>query len=181
MLMSDSHYCRAVTTSTSRTHPSPHTGRTSRQTRCPHSVRWVDSIPDSTWEEKEVEDSTRRSRRDNSAGKEVGIEDKSQVEKEMPPCPEREAVHRRQPALVASYDPRQQRRSQFFPGPHTGSIGDNLPWSPVTTRGSQGGAYSFPGHHTGKGRCSLSSIDLPMPIWWIIGSFRQFAIEQRSE
>ncbi|GFO10264.1 hypothetical protein PoB_003676900 [Plakobranchus ocellatus] len=30
MLMSDSHYCRAVTTSTSRIHPSPHTGRTSR-------------------------------------------------------------------------------------------------------------------------------------------------------
>ncbi|GFN81045.1 hypothetical protein PoB_000755100 [Plakobranchus ocellatus] len=46
------------------------------------------------YEEKEVEDS-RRSRRDDSAGKEVGIEDKSQVEKEMPPCPEREAVHRR--------------------------------------------------------------------------------------
>ncbi|GFO37225.1 histone-lysine N-methyltransferase SETMAR [Plakobranchus ocellatus] len=82
-------------------------------------LRWVDSIPDSTWEEKEVDDS-RRSRRDDSAGKEVGIEDKSQVEKEMPPCPEREAVHRRQPALVASYDPRQPRWSQFFPGPHTG-------------------------------------------------------------
>ncbi|GFN91178.1 hypothetical protein PoB_001768400 [Plakobranchus ocellatus] len=140
MLMSDSHYCRAVTTSTSRIHPSPHTGRTSRQTRRPHcgggplnysqhrratsplttrTVRWVDSIPDSTWEEKEVEDS-RRSRRDDSAGKLVGIEDKSQVEKEMSPCPEREAVHRRQPALVASYDPRQPRWRQFFPGPHTG-------------------------------------------------------------
>ncbi|GFO20616.1 histone-lysine N-methyltransferase SETMAR [Plakobranchus ocellatus] len=36
MLMSDSHYCRVVTTSTSRIHPSPHTGRTSRQTRRPH-------------------------------------------------------------------------------------------------------------------------------------------------
>ncbi|GFO23033.1 hypothetical protein PoB_004953800 [Plakobranchus ocellatus] len=36
MLKSDSHYCRAVTTSTSRIHPSPHTGRTSRQTRRPH-------------------------------------------------------------------------------------------------------------------------------------------------
>ncbi|GFO24491.1 hypothetical protein PoB_005099600 [Plakobranchus ocellatus] len=36
MLMSDSHYCRAVTTSTSRIHPSPYTGRTSRQTRRPH-------------------------------------------------------------------------------------------------------------------------------------------------
>ncbi|GFN94474.1 hypothetical protein PoB_002098000 [Plakobranchus ocellatus] len=95
MLMSDSHYCRAVTTSTSRIHPSPHTGRTSRQTRRPH-------CGDSTWEEKEAEDSRRRSRRDDSAGKEVGIEDKSQVEKEIPPCPEREAVHRRQPALVAS-------------------------------------------------------------------------------
>ncbi|GFN84230.1 hypothetical protein PoB_001073600 [Plakobranchus ocellatus] len=68
----------------------------------------------------DTEDSRRRSRRDDSAGKEVGIEDKSQVEKEMPPCPEREAVHRRQPALVASYDPRQPRWSQFFPGPHTG-------------------------------------------------------------
>ncbi|GFN92305.1 hypothetical protein PoB_001881100 [Plakobranchus ocellatus] len=113
MLMSDSHYCRAVTTSTYRIHPSPHTGRTSRQTRRPH-------CRDSTWEEKEVEDSRRRSRRDDSAGKQVGIEDKSQVEKEISPCPEREAVHRRQPALVASYDPRQPRWSQFFPGPHTG-------------------------------------------------------------
>ncbi|GFO33787.1 hypothetical protein PoB_006029200 [Plakobranchus ocellatus] len=131
MLMSDSHYCRAVTTSTSRIHPSPHTGRTSRQTRRPHcgggplnnsqhrratsplttrTVRWVDSIPDSTWEEKEVEDSRRRSIRNDSAGKEVVIEDKSQVEKEMPPCPEREAVHR------------QPRWSQFFPGPHTGVV-----------------------------------------------------------
>ncbi|GFO10061.1 hypothetical protein PoB_003656600 [Plakobranchus ocellatus] len=45
------------------------------------TVRWVNSIPDSTWEEKEVGDSRRRSRRDESAGKEVGIEDKSQVEK----------------------------------------------------------------------------------------------------
>ncbi|GFO24352.1 chemosensory receptor a [Plakobranchus ocellatus] len=80
------------------------------------TVRWVDSIPDSTWEEKEVEDSRRRSRRDDSAGKEVGIEDKSQVEKEMSPCP----------------DDRQ-------------SIGDNLPWSPLTTRGNHGGAYSSPG------------------------------------
>ncbi|GFO08910.1 hypothetical protein PoB_003541500 [Plakobranchus ocellatus] len=137
MLMSDSHYCRAVTTSTSRIHPSPHTGRTSRQTRRPHcgggplnysqhrratsslttrTVRWVDSIPDSTWEEKEVEESRRRSRREDSAGKEVGVEDKSQVEKEMSPCP----------------DERQ-------------SIGDNLPWSPLTTRGNHGGAYSSPG------------------------------------
>ncbi|GFO04560.1 hypothetical protein PoB_003106500 [Plakobranchus ocellatus] len=113
MLMSDSHYCRAVTTSTSRIHPSPHTGRTSWQTRRPH-------CGDSTWEEKEVEDSRRRSRRDDSAGKQVGTEDKSQVEKEMSLCPEREAVHRRQPALVASYDPRLSQWSQFFPGPHTG-------------------------------------------------------------
>ncbi|GFO25327.1 hypothetical protein PoB_005183200 [Plakobranchus ocellatus] len=80
------------------------------------TVRWVDSIPDSTWEEKEVEESRRRSRRDDSAGKEVGIEDKSQVEEEMSPCP----------------DERQ-------------SIGDNLPWSPLTTRGNHGGAYSSPG------------------------------------
>ncbi|GFN96910.1 hypothetical protein PoB_002341600 [Plakobranchus ocellatus] len=88
------------------------------------TVRWVNSIPDSTWEEKEVEDSRRRSRRDDSTGKEVGIEEKRQVEKEMPPCPEREAVHRPQPALVASYDPRQPWWSQFFPGPHTGET----PW-----------------------------------------------------
>ncbi|GFO46801.1 hypothetical protein PoB_007330600 [Plakobranchus ocellatus] len=45
------------------------------------TVRLVDSIPDSTWEEKEVGDNRRRSRRDDSAGKEAGIEDKSQVEK----------------------------------------------------------------------------------------------------
>ncbi|GFO10476.1 hypothetical protein PoB_003698100 [Plakobranchus ocellatus] len=82
----------------------------------------ADSIPDSTWEEKEVEDSRRRSRRDDSAGKEVGLEDKSQVEKEMSPCPEREAVHKRQSALVASYDPRRPRWSQFFPGPRTGDL-----------------------------------------------------------
>ncbi|GFO05875.1 hypothetical protein PoB_003238000 [Plakobranchus ocellatus] len=80
---------------------------------------------DSTWEEKEVEDSRRRSRRDDSSGKQVGIEDKSQVEKEMSPCPEREVVHRRQPALVASYDPRQPRWSQFFPRPHTREFGQN--------------------------------------------------------
>ncbi|GFN98584.1 hypothetical protein PoB_002509000 [Plakobranchus ocellatus] len=119
MLMGDSHYCRAVTTSSSRIYPSPHTGCTSRQTRRPH-------CGESTLEEKEVEDSRRRGRRDDSAGKEVGIEDKSQVEKEMPPCPERDAVHRRQPALVASYDPRQPWWSQFFPGSHTGT----LPGSP---------------------------------------------------
>ncbi|GFO47040.1 hypothetical protein PoB_007354500 [Plakobranchus ocellatus] len=71
---------------------------------------------DSTWEEREVEDSRRRSRRDDSAGKQVGIEDKSQVEKEMSPCP----------------DERQ-------------SIGNNLPWSPLTTRGNHGGTNSSPG------------------------------------
>ncbi|GFO18781.1 hypothetical protein PoB_004528600 [Plakobranchus ocellatus] len=85
------------------------------------TVRWVDSIPDSTWEEKEVENSRRRSRRDNSAGKEVGIEDESQVEKKMSPCP----------------DERQ-------------SIGDNLPWSPLTTRGNHSGAYSSPGPTRGE-------------------------------
>ncbi|GFN94147.1 hypothetical protein PoB_002065300 [Plakobranchus ocellatus] len=53
MLMSDSHYCRAVTTSTPRTHLSPYTGRTSRQTRRPHcgggpfyfqhgELRWIE-------------------------------------------------------------------------------------------------------------------------------------------
>ncbi|GFO18509.1 hypothetical protein PoB_004501400 [Plakobranchus ocellatus] len=36
MLMSDSHRCWAVTTTTSRIQPFPHTGRTSRQTRRPH-------------------------------------------------------------------------------------------------------------------------------------------------
>ncbi|GFO45193.1 hypothetical protein PoB_007169800 [Plakobranchus ocellatus] len=34
-------------------------------------VRWVNSILDSTWEEKEVEDSRRRSTRDDSTGNEV--------------------------------------------------------------------------------------------------------------
>ncbi|GFO31015.1 hypothetical protein PoB_005752000 [Plakobranchus ocellatus] len=81
-----------------------------------YSTRRLRAVKDSTWEEKEVEDSRRRSRRDDSAGKEVGIEDESQVEKEMSPCP----------------DERQ-------------SIGDNLPWSPLTTRGNHGGAYSSPG------------------------------------
>ncbi|GFO19557.1 hypothetical protein PoB_004606200 [Plakobranchus ocellatus] len=33
MLVSDSHYCRAITTSTSRIHSFPYTCRTSRQTR----------------------------------------------------------------------------------------------------------------------------------------------------
>ncbi|GFN92592.1 hypothetical protein PoB_001909800 [Plakobranchus ocellatus] len=45
------------------------------------TVRWVNSIPDSTWEEKEVEDSRRRSGRGDSAGKEVGIEDKARWRK----------------------------------------------------------------------------------------------------
>ncbi|GFO04506.1 hypothetical protein PoB_003101100 [Plakobranchus ocellatus] len=143
MLMSDSHYCRTVTTSTSQDPPLPPYGSHLTANKAPTlwgwasqlfpaplplttcTVRWVDSIPDSTWEEKEVEDSRRRSRRDNSAGKEVGIEDKSQVEKEMSPCPEQEAVHRRQPALIASYDPRQPRWSQFFPGSHTGDGGNH--------------------------------------------------------
>ncbi|GFO34110.1 hypothetical protein PoB_006061500 [Plakobranchus ocellatus] len=139
MLISDSHYCRAVTTSTSRIHPSPirvaphgkqgaHTvgvglsiipstgGLRWISPLTTRTVRWVYSIPDSTWEEKEVEDSRRRSRRDDGTGKEVGIEDKSQVEKEMSPCP----------------DERQ-------------SIDNNLPWSPLTTRGNHGGAYSSPG------------------------------------
>ncbi|GFO31439.1 hypothetical protein PoB_005794400 [Plakobranchus ocellatus] len=48
----------------------------------PRGLRWI-----------EVEDSRRRSRRGHSAGKEVGIEDKSQVEKEMSPCPdERQSI-----------------------------------------------------------------------------------------
>ncbi|GFO41317.1 hypothetical protein PoB_006782200 [Plakobranchus ocellatus] len=42
----------------------------------------------------------------------------------------REVVHRRQPALVASYDPRQPRWSLFFPGPHKGAGGEEGggPW-----------------------------------------------------
>ncbi|GFO40679.1 hypothetical protein PoB_006718400 [Plakobranchus ocellatus] len=36
MLMSDSHYCLAVTTSIPNIHPFPHMGRTSRQTRRLH-------------------------------------------------------------------------------------------------------------------------------------------------
>ncbi|GFO43861.1 hypothetical protein PoB_007036600 [Plakobranchus ocellatus] len=71
----------------------------------------------------------RRSRRDDSAGKEVGIEDKSQVEKEMSPCP----------------DERQ-------------SIGDNLPWSPLTTRGNHGGAYSSPGPTRGLARRRIMEV-----------------------
>ncbi|GFO32010.1 hypothetical protein PoB_005851500 [Plakobranchus ocellatus] len=84
----------------------------------PHGLSIIPSTGGLRW--IEVADSMRRSGRDDSAGKEVGIEDKSQVEKEMSPCPEQEAVHRRQPALVASYDLRQRRWSQFFSGPHTG-------------------------------------------------------------
>ncbi|GFN82300.1 hypothetical protein PoB_000880600 [Plakobranchus ocellatus] len=78
MLMSDSHYCRAVTTSTSRIHPSPHTGHTSRQTRRPHCGMGLSIIPSTgglRW--VEVEDSMRRSGWDDSAGKEVRIEDRA--------------------------------------------------------------------------------------------------------
>ncbi|GFO32067.1 hypothetical protein PoB_005857200 [Plakobranchus ocellatus] len=78
MLMSVSHYCRAVTTSTPKIHPSPHTGRTSRQTRRPHCGVGLSIIPSTEglrW--IEIVDSRRRSRRDVSAGKEVEIEDKS--------------------------------------------------------------------------------------------------------
>ncbi|GFO00802.1 hypothetical protein PoB_002730700 [Plakobranchus ocellatus] len=73
MMVSDSHYCRAVTTSISRIHPSPHTGRTSRQTRCPH----CGGGPLNYSQHLEVEDSKRRSGRDDSAGKEEGREDKA--------------------------------------------------------------------------------------------------------
>ncbi|GFO08869.1 hypothetical protein PoB_003537400 [Plakobranchus ocellatus] len=44
MLISDSHYCRAVTTSTSRIHPSPHTGRTSRQNKAPTLWGWASQL-----------------------------------------------------------------------------------------------------------------------------------------
>ncbi|GFO39880.1 hypothetical protein PoB_006638500 [Plakobranchus ocellatus] len=40
----------------------------------------------------------------------------------MSPYPEREAVQRRQPGFVASYDPRRPRWSQFFPELHTGNL-----------------------------------------------------------
>ncbi|GFO27937.1 hypothetical protein PoB_005444200 [Plakobranchus ocellatus] len=82
------------------------------------TVRWVDSIPDSTWEEKEVEDSRRRSRRGDSAGKEVRIEDKSQLEKERSPCPdERQSIGDNLPWCLL--DPRKPRWSIFFPrAPH---------------------------------------------------------------
>ncbi|GFO26431.1 hypothetical protein PoB_005293600 [Plakobranchus ocellatus] len=94
MLMSDSHYCRAVTTSTSRIHPSPHTGRTSRQTRRPHG---------------------------GGGPLNYSQHRRATVEKEMSPCP----------------DERQ-------------SIGDNLPWSPLTTHGNHDGAYSSPGPTRGN-------------------------------
>ncbi|GFO02028.1 hypothetical protein PoB_002853300 [Plakobranchus ocellatus] len=125
MFMRDSHYCRTVTTSTSRIYPSPHAGRISRQPRRPHcggaSLNYFQHLRatvDSTWEENEVEDSRRPSRRYDSAGKEVGIEDKER-EKEMSPCTD---------------------ERQF--------IGDNLPCSPLTTRCSHGGVHAFPGPHT---------------------------------
>ncbi|GFO13718.1 hypothetical protein PoB_004022300 [Plakobranchus ocellatus] len=61
MLMSDSHYCGAVTTSTSRIHPSPHMGHTSRQTRLPHcgggplnySQHWRATVDRSSGQQKE--------------------------------------------------------------------------------------------------------------------------------
>ncbi|GFN94350.1 hypothetical protein PoB_002085600 [Plakobranchus ocellatus] len=73
MLMSDRHYCRAITTSTFRIHPSPHGKQGAHTVGVGLSIipstgglRWI-----------EVEDSRRRSRRDDSAGKEVVIEDKA--------------------------------------------------------------------------------------------------------
>ncbi|GFO31664.1 hypothetical protein PoB_005816900 [Plakobranchus ocellatus] len=71
MLMSDSHYCRADTTSASRIHPSPHTGRTSRQTRHPQCGGGPLNYS------QHRRNSMRRNGRDDSAGKEVRIEDKA--------------------------------------------------------------------------------------------------------
>ncbi|GFN87514.1 hypothetical protein PoB_001402000 [Plakobranchus ocellatus] len=143
MLMSDSHYCRAVTTSTSRIHPSPHSGRTSRQTRRPHSIipstgglRWV-----------EVQDSMRRSGWDDSAGKEVRIENRARWrERDVAHVPERDS------SWTTPCFSRLLRHAQYGSTPHPirvlnerQSIGDNLPWSPLTTRGNHGGANSSPG------------------------------------
>ncbi|GFO40681.1 hypothetical protein PoB_006718600 [Plakobranchus ocellatus] len=70
-MLSDSHYCRAVTISTSRIHPSPHT-RTSRQTRRPHCGGGpLNYSQHRRATVVEVEDSVRRSGRDDSAGKEA--------------------------------------------------------------------------------------------------------------
>ncbi|GFN74633.1 hypothetical protein PoB_000113900 [Plakobranchus ocellatus] len=83
MLMSDSHYGRTVTTSTPRIHPSPHKGCTSQQKRRPY-CRVGLSILFSTGGYRRVEgDSRRRSRQDDSAGKEVDGEDKAKGEKVM--------------------------------------------------------------------------------------------------
>ncbi|GFN81307.1 hypothetical protein PoB_000781300 [Plakobranchus ocellatus] len=76
MLMSNRHYCRAVTTSTPRIHPSPiwvapygkqgaHTVGLSIISGT-SGLRWI-----------EVVDSRRRSKQDNSTGKEVRREDKA--------------------------------------------------------------------------------------------------------
>ncbi|GFN96530.1 hypothetical protein PoB_002303600 [Plakobranchus ocellatus] len=91
MLMTDtdSHYCRAITTLTCRIHPSPHRGRTSWQTRRPHcggGLSTISSTGGLRW--IEVVDSRRRSRQDDSAGKEVGGEDKDKM---MSPMYQREA------------------------------------------------------------------------------------------
>ncbi|GFO13707.1 hypothetical protein PoB_004021200 [Plakobranchus ocellatus] len=67
----------------------------------------------------EVGDSKRRSERDNSAGKEVGIEDKARWEKLMSPMYRRDTVHGQHPVLAASYDV-YSTVGQFYPRLHMG-------------------------------------------------------------
>ncbi|GFO36307.1 hypothetical protein PoB_006281200 [Plakobranchus ocellatus] len=91
MLMSDSHYCRAVITSTSKILPSPIRVATHSKQGA-HTVGVGLSIILSTrglrW--IEVENSMRRSRRDDSAGKEVGIKHKARWrESDVAHVPER--------------------------------------------------------------------------------------------
>ncbi|GFO06775.1 hypothetical protein PoB_003328000 [Plakobranchus ocellatus] len=88
---------------------------------------WVSSVPDSTRKEEELEDSRRRSRWD-----ERKWEQKTKLggEKVMSLVYRREAVHRRQPALVTSYKPLQMVE-QFLPwAPHRGLIPSSCIYRP---------------------------------------------------
>ncbi|GFO25210.1 hypothetical protein PoB_005171500 [Plakobranchus ocellatus] len=91
MLMSDSYYCRAITTSTSRIIPSPiRVAPHGKQGA--HTVGVGLSIIPSTGGLRwiEVVDSRRRSKRDDGAGKEVRIEDKARWrERDVVHVPER--------------------------------------------------------------------------------------------
>ncbi|GFN74632.1 hypothetical protein PoB_000113800 [Plakobranchus ocellatus] len=72
------------------------------------TVPWVNFVPHSIWKEKEIKDSRGRSRPDDSIGKEVGIEDKARWRRRDAALYERQFIH------------------------------DNLPWSPLATRGKTG-------------------------------------------